>query len=320
MWEILMEGEQVKNYFDSEAGSIRYIFAPFIQKKTFENVVPESGLDTIIITRWRVADLAAGVSDPEVFEVCRKHGYSLKIHSKLHAKVYSWDLDDALVGSANVTAAGMGLNESPNAEVLIGPIQLPIAIQIKLRKVEKQARLVGLEDYEKAIEIRDKAGGEIPNYDEVQIGRDPEFLTSQLPMTDEPDLLINLLSADHPQSFDDLPHEVLRCVLHDIATYNLDKSRNASVEQVRAELRSSFLQDPFIHMIVENMDPCIYFGEMKALVQDQCEDVPRPSRYELTDNVKLLYRWFPLIAPERFQHDVPGAHSERLCDQSRNPS
>ncbi len=320
MWNGLVEGKQVKNYFSSEAGDIRYIFAPFIQKETLENVVPGSDVDTIIVTRWRVADLAAGVSDPEVFDVCREHGYSLKIHSQLHAKVYSWDLDDALVGSANVTAAGMGLNASPNAEVLVGPIQLPIEIQIKLRKVEKEARLVTLEDYKKAIGVRDDAEGEIPNYDEVEIGGNPEFLTSQLPMTDEPDQIISALSADHPQSLDDLPHEVLRCVLHDVATYNLDELRNTSTEQVRTELRSRFLQDPFINMIVDNMNPCIHFGEMKALVQDRCEDVPRPSRHELTDNVQVLYRWFPKIAPERFQHDVPGAHSERLCDQFRNAS
>lgn len=320
MWGGPVEGEQVKNYFDSIEGDIRYIFAPFIQKHALENVVAESNVDTIIVTRWRVADLAAGVSDPEVFETCREYGYTLKIHSRLHAKVYSWDLDDALVGSANVTASGMGLNDSPNAEVLVGPIQLPLPIQIKLRKVEKEAQLVTAEDYEKAVEQRDRSEVEISDYDDVEIGMNPEFLTSQLPMTEEPDLLINVLSDDHPHALDDLSPEVRWCVLHDIATYDLDDLKDKSGEQVRRDLRNRFIGHPFVSMIVENMDPCIHFGEMKVLVQDRCADVPTPSRRELTGNVQVLYSWFPKISPERFQHDVPGTHSERLCDQSKNSS
>lgn len=314
MWDVATYGERVQEYFTDSKGDIRYIFAPFVQSGTLRKVISDSNADTIIITRWRHADLVSGVSDPEVFKFVREHGYTLKIHPQIHAKVYSWDLDDAFVGSANMTKPGMGLSDNPNVEVLLGPIQLPIQTQIELRKTEKEAHLVTRDDYEKALEVVESTETAVPDYDDIDIGEDPEFLISQLPMTENPDLVITVLAEDHDRAIDDLDPVQRRCVLHDISTYSLDDLRERPEVEVRDALRERFKNHEFISMIMDHMDPCIYFGEMKALVQEKCADVPTPSRRELTDNVQVLYNWFPEIAPERFEHDIPGKRSERLCD------
>ena len=190
------EGNRVRKYFTSSAGDIRYIFAPFIQRNALEKFIPESDTDTIIVTRWRVADLVSGVSDPEVFKAAQQHGYTLKVNSQIHAKVYSWDLETALAGSANLTNSGMEGNEYSNVEVLLGPIQLPVQTQMKLRKAEKEAQLVTKKDYEKAIQTIETTETQEPDYDDIDIGKDPKFLVSQLPMTKDPDLVIAVLSSD----------------------------------------------------------------------------------------------------------------------------
>lgn len=307
-------GGVVNGYFNSSKGDIRYIFAPFIQRNALEEVLPSSDADTIIVTRWRLADLASGVSDPDVFNYVRDQGYTLKIHHRLHAKLYSWDLDSALIGSANLTKVGMGIAEESNVEILQGPFQLPIQTQLKLRKAEKEAKLVTEDDYQRAVDVVEDMEYDELDYSNLDLGNDPEYLVSQLPMTEDPNLLIEVLSKGDLNSLRNLDPIQRRCVLHDISTFSLEDFQGKPELEVRVGLRNRFENHNFIRMIIDHMDPCIYFGEMKEIVQEECEDVPTPSRKELTSNVQILYEWFAGISPERFEHDVPGTHSERLCD------
>lgn len=311
------DGKRVHDYFASSNGDIRYIFAPFIQKQAFEEVIPTRNVDTVVVTRWRQADLVSGVSDPEVFELCRDHGYTLKMHPRIHAKVYSWDLDDALVGSSNLTKQGMGLSENSNVEVLVGPVELSVETQFELRKAEKEAQLLTREDYEKALESIETTETVEPEYEDIDIGKDPQFLVSQLPMTENPNLLIKVLTDDHGRELADISPEQQRYIIHDISTYLLEDLRGRPEVEVREGLRERFVDHEFIRMIVDEMDPCVYFGEMKSLVQERCADVPTPSRRELTGNVQVLYNWFPEVAPDRFEHNIPGRRSERLCDLNK---
>lgn len=312
------EGDRVREYFAGREGDIRYIFTPFIQRDTLEDVVPADDVDTVIVTRWRLADLVSGVSDPEIFEWVREHGYTLKIHSRIHAKVYSWDLDTGLIGSANLTNAGMRIGETSNIEVLHGPTQLPVEVQYRLRQAEMEAQLVTRNDYEKAIDYLEETDTDHPEYENIDIGEDPEFLVSQLPMTEAPDILISVLAGDDSRDLDDLEPATQRCVLHDIAMYALDDLRGKPASTVWDGVRQQFLDHEFIKMIIGEMDPCIHFGDMKVVVQDRCADVPTPSRRELTENIQVLYSWFPKVAPERFNHDIPGSYSERLCDTTKS--
>lgn len=307
--------DQVTRYFSSESGDIRYIISPFIQRETIERVLPNDGSDTIIITRWRREDLASGVSDPHVFEFCEAHGYTLKCNSRLHAKVYSWDLEIALVGSANLTGAAMETGASTNIEVLTDSLELPVETQLKLRRAEKDSRLVTEAGYEAAVEISEETTGQPESEQEViDIGGQPEFQTSQLPTTEDPDIIVSVLTDSGGNILADLPEPLRRCVLHDITSYSFGELEGRPENEVREGMQQRFEAHPFIKEIIRNMDPDIYFGEMKELVQDKCLDVPTPSRRELTDDVQLLYTWFRQVSPDRFEHDVPRARSEKLID------
>jgi len=307
--------DQVNHYFSSISGDIRYLFSPFIQKETIERILPDNGTDTIVITRWRRDDLASGVSDPHVYEFCEARGYTLKCNPRLHAKVYSWDLDDALIGSANLTDAGMGIGSAQNIEVLTGSIELPIETQLKLRRAENHSQLVTEAGYEAAVEISEEASTQPePDQRSIDIGDQPEFLTSQLPTTNDPNVIVSVLADNQDRTLIDLPAPLRRCILHDITSYSLEGLEGCSEAEIRDGIQQHFEDHPFIKEIIDHMNPDIYFGEMKELVQRKCADVPTPSRRELTDDIQLLYTWFRKVSPDRFKHDIPGAQSERLID------
>lgn len=73
-----------------------------------------------IYARWRISDIVAGASDVAVLDVAKQKGADFRVHDALHAKIYIAD-ESALVGSANVTEAGLGRlgGNHSNLEILL---------------------------------------------------------------------------------------------------------------------------------------------------------------------------------------------------------
>ena len=95
------------------------IVAPFIKVDALERLINDlpADVELVVVTRWRVADLVAGVSDLGVYDVVSRCGGTLYTRTDLHAKLFVAD-DQCLVGSANVTLAGLGWAEDSNLELL----------------------------------------------------------------------------------------------------------------------------------------------------------------------------------------------------------
>ena len=83
-------------------------------------------------------------------------------------------------------------------------------------------------------------------------------------------------------------------------------------DEFMRELASKFFGHPFIQRIDEFIAPEAYFGRIKEWVQDNCTDVPVPSRRELTGNVQVLLEWFENLGNGRYVIDIPGARSQRI--------
>jgi hypothetical protein len=105
----------------ASAKSRAWVVAPFVKLHAFEraiSAIPESVALTCI-TRWQPTEIAAGVSDIDVWRiVATRKNSQLLLLRHLHAKYYCAD-DAALVGSANVTGAALGWSKWPNVELLI---------------------------------------------------------------------------------------------------------------------------------------------------------------------------------------------------------
>lgn len=95
------------------------IVAPFMRSEALSRLldsVPE-GVETTVVTRWRPADLLAGASDLEVYDIARSRGAALYIRHDLHAKYFAAD-EACLIGSANVTLTALGWRTPANLELL----------------------------------------------------------------------------------------------------------------------------------------------------------------------------------------------------------
>lgn len=98
------------------------IVAPYIKSPTLRRLldaIPDTVSECICVTRWLPEDVASGVCDLEILDdLTQTHGGRLLIHPHLHAKYYSNGLQ-SLVGSANLTARGLGRHTPSNVELLV---------------------------------------------------------------------------------------------------------------------------------------------------------------------------------------------------------
>ena len=96
--------------------------APYVKLNTLRrllDVLPHTVSECTCITRWLPEDVAAGVSDLGVLDdVAKLEGGRVLVHPHLHAKYYS-NGQDAIVGSANLTAQGLGWRSPSNVELMV---------------------------------------------------------------------------------------------------------------------------------------------------------------------------------------------------------
>ena len=134
---MITDGERLKTLL---VGSKRRVLlcAPFMKARVLETVlsVISDAIPVRIVTRWRAKEVAAGVSDLEVFEVANgRPNTELALLDDLHAKIYVAD-DDCLVGSANLTASALGWSERSNVELLVPACVRDEDVALLLRRLE----------------------------------------------------------------------------------------------------------------------------------------------------------------------------------------
>jgi hypothetical protein len=96
------------------------LIAPFIKDGPFQKIlsVISPSCEVKVVTRWHLSEIAAGASDPEIWETIESRlQCALGLVSNLHAKYYRFD-NQCFAGSANLTRAALGWRESPNLELL----------------------------------------------------------------------------------------------------------------------------------------------------------------------------------------------------------
>ncbi|SCF45878.1 hypothetical protein GA0070215_13812 [Micromonospora marina] len=96
------------------------IIAPFITSAGIRPILTALPQDAEleVYTRWRPDEVAAGVSDPHIFDLVSTRGGTVSLHPIVHAKGYLTG-SSALVGSANVTGNGLGWGRPGAVEILV---------------------------------------------------------------------------------------------------------------------------------------------------------------------------------------------------------
>ena len=81
----------------------------------------------------------------------------------------------------------------------------------------------------------------------------------------------------------------------------------------REKLTEAFFSHRFVKDFLQNLERTgeIYFGMAKDWVHKNCADVPTPRKWEITENIQILYKWIAKLGDGKYLFDRPN-YSERL--------
>ncbi len=305
--------DEIRDYFEkSNPDNTIYIFVPYIKTTVLEKLLDGLPNPKVIVTTWKPRDILFGSSELELYPYCRDQKITLYLSPNIHLKVYSVELEDAIIATGNVS--NRGLLPNGNYEVGANIESLDNDDRLVFGKILHEARLVDDVMYDKLTEWYENNKVEADKYpsleDIVPLPEKDDFSVAALPMTRSVDELVSgylrIVAGKRPSE----DSEIVACVFHDIANYDISKGLSES--EFIAELTRSFFAHPFIQRIDEFIAPEAYFGRIKEWIQDNCTDVPVPSRRELTGNVQVLLEWFERLGDGKYKIDVPGRHSQRI--------
>jgi hypothetical protein len=289
-----------------------FLYVPYIKTRILENLIDRIQNQITIITTWHINDLITGSSELELYSFCKKNNIVLYIHDKIHLKVYSINLESAIISSGNISHNGLMEGGNYEAGVLVN--KLEISDRMYLEKIKREAVFVDENIYQIYLDEYEKSKKQAPeqiNFEDPKIILQKDyFLKSALPMTRNIGDLIEGYQKINQNLEPSENSEITACIYHDLANYNIDVG--LSREEFIQKLKIQFFLHPFILKIDEFINPEAYFGRIKEWVQDNCTDVPLPKRWELTENVQALYDWFEKLGDGKYVVDVPGARSQRI--------
>ena len=94
--------------------------APYIKEAALRHVLSHITGHIRVVSRWTPHDIAVGATDISCRSLVTERGGRFYLHPRLHAKYYRFD-NIVLIGSANLTATGLGYTDLPNLEILCEP-------------------------------------------------------------------------------------------------------------------------------------------------------------------------------------------------------
>ena len=289
------------------------IAAPFIKASVLASVLKHApAVHVTCITRWKPEEVAAGVSDLEVFDVLAGRADStLLLWPLLHAKYFRAD-GQCLVGSANVTGRALGWVSPANIELLIeAPATHPRLAAFEHRALAEAQRatadLRALVD-EAAEAIRRERDWSAPVSasleDDVDVATERREAPMQalcfwLPSLRQPAELYLAYSGRQ----DDLTAVAREAALRDLAA--LDPPAGLPSPAFTAVIAASLLQMPVIARIDEFTAAAQRFGAVRDLIAGE---TGLPG-HEASVAWQTTMRWLLHFLPDRYRRTVP-SHSE----------
>lgn len=284
------------------------IISPYIKTNVLDNLLSNCVAKVTIITTWKLKDIQLGASELELYNYCKENNIFLYLNQRVHIKAFINDYSSCLFGSANITSKGLALVDNYNYELIIEVQELSIDSILYFKQILNESILVNNEVYEiykeKINELEKLPDTEEPNL--IDIESRSKFLISALPMSCDINELFQLYSS----GFKTGSKEKINCAIHDMILYQIPLS--LSYDDFKKLLNERFFISPFVIKLLDfiEVEPR-YFGQVKEWIQNNCEDVPIPSRRDLTDNIQVLYKWIVNLSNGKYQVDRPN-YSERI--------
>ena len=265
----------------------------------FYNNLQNKKINCRVISRWDRGDLLSKVSDIEVYNFCKKMGWSFEIIENLHAKFYLMDQKDLISGSLNLTAKGFGLVPISNKE--FG--NYFEAIDEDLININ-----IFLED---AIKITDEIFNEYKKY----LEENKDFVIQQLP--ELPEKIKNLKEKkltklwvhdflfNEPENLLNNFNENTEDLIHDRSLLNINSQDDLSLETIKLNFVNLDLYKWFIKQIKNKDNKSFSFGELSALIHNSLFDDPKPYRKEIKNLQANFIKFLEILKFENIKIERP---------------
>lgn len=293
-----------------------FIFSPYIKLEALKALIEGQENVKAVFVRWETKDLILGASDLEIYPYLKAKGITLYRNSRLHLKAYLDDYKNCFLTSANISSRALNLPPYSNYNYEIGTVveDLEIADRLYFQIIESDSILITDNIYEQLSEQLPEKKKEFPDEEEFHFkfeAPDKDFLISTLPMTYSIETLYRIY--EDKEFVNDLE---LNCVLHDLAIYQIPLGLPSS--EFRQRLSGAFFSHRFIKDFLQNLEASgeIYFGMAKEWIFKNCTDVPTPRKWEITENIQILYRWIEKLGNGKYEVDRPN-YSERLSVKNK---
>ena len=100
--------DKIYTYFSSiQNEKTIFIFVPYIKTKILEKLILNVKSKIVIITTWDTNDILSGSSELDLYSFCKENNITLYINNKIHLKVYSINLESAIVATGNISNRGL---------------------------------------------------------------------------------------------------------------------------------------------------------------------------------------------------------------------
>lgn len=218
-----------------------------------------------LYVRCRPSDCIGGSCDLNVLKQLISKGVSCFVDYKLHAKIYIFDSKDAVIGSSNLTANGLGFSHYPNFELNYS-CQLSTSDLSQIDSYLGQCVQVSVDDIEKmqqeTVNFNTTLSADIPT----------EWKTIDLKPKEK---IIGLFIEDFPKCN---PFELSNCndkdVIHDESIFGEDPSDKSKFEQ------SNVFK--FIYQFISEQEgKSASFGAITAHLHNNILDEFSPYRREI---------------------------------------
>ena len=218
---------------DADGTTSAVLAAPYIKEASLRRLLDAAPriVSLTCVTRWSPSDLAAGASDAAVRGLVVSRGGSFLLHPTLHAKYYRLD-DVVLIGSANITDAGLGLAPNSNLEILSPPSDEFDSVAFE-RALLDQSRVVSDAEYAvwKSIPLVARPGVALPE----------SLILTWRPVTRDPkDLWLVYAGGTKPALSESVRQQAVQDLSAVIAPPGLDR------DAFSAWMSASLLASPFV--------------------------------------------------------------------------
>jgi hypothetical protein len=287
------------------------IYVPYIKLDALKTLIDGHEHIETVIVRWEPRDLITEASDLKIYPYLRDRGITLYRNPRLHLKAFVCDYKKAFFGSANISRRALNLPESKlyNYELAAVDENLDLADRLYFNTIEAESILITDLIYEQIIAQLPERIKTFPKESDFALNvnyPDKNFSISSLPMTYNVETLYRIY-----ETHESIHVVELNCAMHDLALYRIPLG--LSLVDFQKQLKFNFFNHPFVRAFLGYVDDenQTYFGGAKDWIHRNCSDVPTPRKWEITENIQILFRWVVKLSEGVYQVDRP-THSERL--------